>query len=177
MTPILCRACGKALKGPEMSGPRMGHLLGHIQDTHAVPALHALSRFIEDAYPADEATPRLTAVIATNWRGWWGRTEGELVASVRCQEIRRDVQPQRAVRPPRAVVPRAATQRRRSLEGRHSESSDVLSPKSTTCRTSMLHSLASHCANDGGNCASIQMARDRFVVASAARTPYAATFG
>jgi len=65
MTPILCCICGKALDNPEMAAPTMGHLLGHIQDTHAVPALHTLSRFIEDAYPTDEATPRLAAVIAT----------------------------------------------------------------------------------------------------------------
>jgi len=64
MTPIFCRSCGTALDGPEMSGPTMGHLLGHIQDTNTVRALHALSRFIEDAFPTDEATPRLTAVIA-----------------------------------------------------------------------------------------------------------------
>lgn len=47
-----------------MSAPTLGHLLGHIQDTNSVPALHALSRSIEDAYPTDEATPRLTAAIA-----------------------------------------------------------------------------------------------------------------
>jgi len=48
-----------------MSAPAMGHLLGHIQDANSVPALRALSRFIEDAFPDDEATPRLTAVIAS----------------------------------------------------------------------------------------------------------------
>ena len=65
MIPTLCRTCGADLGGPEMSGPTAGHLIGHIQDTNSVPALHALSRFIEDAFPLDEATPRLTAVIAT----------------------------------------------------------------------------------------------------------------
>lgn len=65
MTPVLCHTCGKILGGPEMLGPTMGHLLGHIQDAHAVPALHELSRFIADAFPDDEGTPRLRAVIAS----------------------------------------------------------------------------------------------------------------
>ena len=43
----------------------MGHLFGRIQDTNAVPALHGLACEIEDAYPNDEATPRMTAVIGT----------------------------------------------------------------------------------------------------------------
>lgn len=43
----------------------MGRFLDHIQDNRAVPALHALSRFIEDASPTDEAIPRPTALIET----------------------------------------------------------------------------------------------------------------
>lgn len=65
MTFIFCCARGKALGGTAMSGPTMSHLLGHIQDTSTVPALHALSWSIANAYPTDEATPRLTAVIVT----------------------------------------------------------------------------------------------------------------
>ena len=59
MTPIF----GADFGGPEMSGPTAGHLIGHIRNTNAVRAFHALSRFIEDAFPTDEATPRLVDVI------------------------------------------------------------------------------------------------------------------
>jgi len=65
MTPIFCCTCGADLGGREMSALFLAHNQGHIQDMHTVSALYALSRFIEDAYPTDEATPRLTAVIAT----------------------------------------------------------------------------------------------------------------
>lgn len=47
-----------------MSALTLAHFLGHIQDIHAVVELQALAAEIAAAYPDDEATPRLTGVIA-----------------------------------------------------------------------------------------------------------------
>lgn len=64
MIPTRCRTCGAVLDGPEMSALALAHYLRRIPRTNSLPALSHLAREIVERFPEDEATPRLTSVIA-----------------------------------------------------------------------------------------------------------------
>lgn len=50
---------------PEMSARTMAHYLRRIRHTNQIPALADLAHEIRQRFPADRATPTLTAFIAT----------------------------------------------------------------------------------------------------------------